>query len=144
MKVIFCGGGTSGHVNPALNIAETLKKRMPETEIMFIGTERGIESTLIPKAGYPIEFVEVSGFSRRLTMKNLKAAWHAVTSVYEAKKIIKKFDEPLLRTSFDGNYLSDHSSGSSQLGGCNEFVPEYGYKSSFLQLRRYVSVYLAC
>ncbi len=90
--MIFCGGGTSGHVNPALNIAETLKKRMPETEIMFIGTERGIESTLIPKAGYPIEFVEVSGFSRRLTMKNLKAAWHAVTSVYEAKRIIKKFN----------------------------------------------------
>lgn len=91
MKAIFCGGGTSGHVNPAVNIAETLKKRIPETEIMFIGTQHGIESTLIPKLGYPIEFVEVSGFSRRLTLKNIKAAWHAFTSVGEAKKIIKKF-----------------------------------------------------
>ncbi len=104
MKVILCGGGTSGHVNPALNIAETLKKRNPSTEIMFIGTKRGIESTLVPKFGYPIEFVEVSGFSRKLTLKNIKAAYLAVTSVSAAKKIIKKFSPDLVIGT--GGYVS--------------------------------------
>ncbi len=104
MKVILCGGGTSGHVNPALNIAETIKKRIPDAEIMFIGTKRGIESTLVPKAGYPIGFVEVSGFSRKLTLKNVKAAWHALTSVSEAKKIIKKFSPDLVIGT--GGYVS--------------------------------------
>ncbi len=104
MKVILCGGGTSGHVNPALNIAETLKKRDPDTEIMFIGTRRGIESTLVPKAGYPIDFVEVSGFSRKLTLKNVKAACLALTSVSEAKKIIKKFKPDLVIGT--GGYVS--------------------------------------
>ncbi len=104
MKVILCGGGTSGHVNPALNIAETLKKRFFDIEIMFIGTKRGIESSLVPKAGYKIDFVEVSGFSRSLSMKNIKAAWHAFTSVYEAKKIIKKFSPDLVIGT--GGYVS--------------------------------------
>lgn len=104
MKVILCGGGTSGHVNPALNIAETLKKRNPKTEIMFIGTKRGIESSLVPKAGYKIDFVEVSGFSRSLSLKNIKAAWHALTSVSEAKKIIKKFAPDLVIGT--GGYVS--------------------------------------
>lgn len=104
MKVILCGGGTSGHVNPALNIAETIKKRIPDAEIMFIGTKRGIESTLVPKFGYKIDFVEVSGFSRKLTPKNIKAAWHALTSVSEAKKIIKKFKPDLVIGT--GGYVS--------------------------------------
>ncbi|MBR5286229.1 MAG: undecaprenyldiphospho-muramoylpentapeptide beta-N-acetylglucosaminyltransferase [Clostridia bacterium] len=104
MKVILCGGGTSGHVNPALNIAETIKKRIPDAEIMFIGTKRGIESTLVPKFGYKIDFVEVSGFSRKLTLKNIKAAWHALTSVSEAKKIIKKFNPDLVIGT--GGYVS--------------------------------------
>lgn len=104
MKVILCGGGTSGHVNPALNIAATIKKRCPDAEIMFIGTKRGIESTLVPKFGYPIDFVEVSGFSRKLTVKNIKAAWHALTSVSEAKKIIKKFSPDLVIGT--GGYVS--------------------------------------
>jgi UDP-N-acetylglucosamine--N-acetylmuramyl-(pentapeptide) pyrophosphoryl-undecaprenol N-acetylglucosamine transferase len=104
MKVILCGGGTSGHVNPALNIAETIKKRIPDAEIMFIGTKRGIESTLVPKFGYKIDFVEVSGFSRKITVKNIKAAWRALTSVSAAKKIIKKFNPDLVIGT--GGYVS--------------------------------------
>ena len=104
MRIVMCGGGTSGHVNPALNIAKTINKKIPDAEIMFIGTKRGIESTLVPKAGYAIDFVEVSGFSRSLSLKNLKAAWHAITSVYEAKRIIKKFNPDLVIGT--GGYVS--------------------------------------
>ncbi len=95
MKVVLSGGGTSGHVNPALNIADELKKRFPDVEILFVGTKHGIESSLVPKKGYDIEYVEVSGFSRSLSLKNIKAAWYAFTSVSAAKKIIKKFNPDL-------------------------------------------------
>lgn len=104
MRVIMCGGGTSGHVNPALNIAKTINKKFPDAEIMFIGTKRGIESSLVPKAGYAIDFVEVSGFSRSLSLKNLRAAWHAITSVSEAKRFIKKFKPDLVIGT--GGYVS--------------------------------------
>lgn len=104
MKIIFCGGGTSGHVNPAINIALTIQKRYPDAEISFIGTKRGIESTLVPKSGYKIDFVEVSGFSRKLSLKNIKAAWYAITSVSAAKKIIKRISPDLVIGT--GGYVS--------------------------------------
>ena len=87
------GGGTGGHVNPALQIANEVKRRVPGAEISFVGTKRGIESTLVPKQGYDIDFVEVQGFQRSFSGKavkaNLKAAKLSVTSVREAKKILK-------------------------------------------------------
>ena len=108
MKIILCGGGTSGHVNPALNIAAALKKRVPDAEFLFIGTKHGIESTLVPKAGYHIKFVEVSGFSRKFSLKGIKnnarAAVQAVTSVRTAKKIIKEFKPDLVIGT--GGYVS--------------------------------------
>lgn len=94
MKVVFSGGGTGGHVNPALNIAAAVQKQRPDAEISFVGTKRGIESTLVPKAGFPIDFVEVQGFRRKLDLKGLKqncrAAYHAVFSVHAAKKILRE------------------------------------------------------
>ena len=94
MKIVFTGGGTGGHVNPALNIAQAVRKQVPNAEISFVGTKRGIESTLVPKAGYDIDFVDVQGFRRKLNFKgikeNCKAVYKAVTSVRQAKKILKK------------------------------------------------------
>ncbi len=94
MKIVFTGGGTGGHVNPALNIAQAVRKQVPHAEISFVGTKRGIESTLVPKAGYEIDFVEVQGFRRKLNFKgikeNCKAVCKAVTSVRQAKKILKE------------------------------------------------------
>ena len=96
MKVVLSGGGTGGHVNPALNIAKAIKKQDPTAEISFVGTKRGIESTLVPKAGYEIDFVEVQGFRRKLNFKglkeNCKALYKAVASVHQAKKILKERD----------------------------------------------------
>ena len=94
MKIVFTGGGTGGHVNPALNIAQAVRKQVPDAEISFVGTKRGIESTLVPKAGYEIDFVEVQGFRRKLNFQgikeNCKAAYKAVASVRQAKKILKE------------------------------------------------------
>lgn len=104
MRVLFCGGGTGGHVNPAIAIANAIKNKKPDTEIAFVGTEHGIESSLVPKAGYPISFVKVRGFRRSLSLSNINAAIKAVTSVWEAKRIIKKFKPDLVVGT--GGYVS--------------------------------------
>ncbi|MBR6709470.1 MAG: undecaprenyldiphospho-muramoylpentapeptide beta-N-acetylglucosaminyltransferase [Clostridia bacterium] len=91
MHVLMTGGGTGGHVNPALAIANTIKLNNPAAEIAFVGTSRGIENKLVPKAGYPLYHVEVRGFRRSLSPSNLKAAWLAFISPIKAKKLIAEF-----------------------------------------------------
>ena len=85
------GGGTGGHVNPALSIAETIKKKEPDSEIIFVGTERGIENKLVPAAGYKLHHVDIRGIRRSLSPANIRAFWLAATSPYKAKKLIKEF-----------------------------------------------------
>ncbi len=91
MKILFSCGGTGGHINPAIAIADTIKQKHPDTEVLFVGAEKGMEGTLVPKSGYDIKFVKVRGFKRKLSLSNIDAAIKAVTSVMAAKKIIKKF-----------------------------------------------------
>jgi UDP-N-acetylglucosamine--N-acetylmuramyl-(pentapeptide) pyrophosphoryl-undecaprenol N-acetylglucosamine transferase len=89
-KVILAGGGTGGHLFPALAIAEELKKKRPQTEVVFMGTRRGIESKLIPQAGYRLIFLDVRGFQRRLGYKNLLFFYHLLKSLMQAKRILKQ------------------------------------------------------
>lgn len=91
MRVLMTGGGTGGHVNPALAIAEIIKTNEPDSEIAFVGTERGIENTLVPKAGYKLYHIDIQGIRRSLSLSNLKTAYLVMTSPFEAKKIIKEF-----------------------------------------------------
>ncbi len=91
MRVLVSGGGTGGHINPALAIADKIKKENPDSIIEYVGTQKGLESSLVPKAGYKIHFIKVRGFKRKLTLENFDAAIKAVTSVVAAKKIIKSF-----------------------------------------------------
>ncbi len=91
MRVIMTGGGTGGHVNPAIAIANTIKRNEPDSEILFVGTERGIENKLAAAEGYPISHVEIRGFHRSLSLSNIKAAYLAFASPIRAKKIVKEF-----------------------------------------------------
>ena len=91
MRVLMTGGGTAGHINPALAIANTIKKNIPDAEIEFVGTERGLENTLVTKEGYKLHHVNIMGISRSLSLQNIKAVMLTVTSQFEAKKIIKSF-----------------------------------------------------
>ena len=104
MRIVMCGGGTGGHVNPAISIADTIKKRYPDAKISFIGTEKGIEHVLVPKAGYDISFVKVRGLKRSLSLKNFDAAVKAVTSVMRAKKLLKEAKPDLVIGT--GGYVS--------------------------------------
>ncbi|MCQ2427090.1 MAG: UDP-N-acetylglucosamine--N-acetylmuramyl-(pentapeptide) pyrophosphoryl-undecaprenol N-acetylglucosamine transferase [Clostridia bacterium] len=91
MRILFTGGGTGGHINPALAIAETVKSHIPDAVIAFAGTKRGLENTLIPRAGYPLYHVNVRGFERKLSLKNIRAAYLALVSPIKAAGIIREF-----------------------------------------------------
>ncbi len=91
MRVLMTGGGTGGHVNPALAIAEIIKTNQPDSEIAFVGTKRGIENSLVPKAGYKLYHINIQGIRRSLSPSNLKTAYLVLTSPSHAKKIIREF-----------------------------------------------------
>lgn len=95
MKVLLAGGGTAGHINPALAIASIIKERMPETEFLFAGTPNGMEARLIPEAGYKFAPIKVAGFQRKISLKNIKrnfqALWYLASSGPRAKRIVKEF-----------------------------------------------------
>ncbi len=96
MKVLLTGGGTGGHVNPAIAIADTFKAHDVTTEILFVGTSRGIENKLVPKAGYDLKHIEIRGLRRSLSIENLKTLWLTVTSVSKAKKLLREFKPDLV------------------------------------------------
>ena len=91
MRYLLTGGGTAGHINPALAIADTIKANDPEAVIAYVGTPLGMENTLVGREGYKMYHVDVKGFRRSLSPKNIKAAWLAFTSPYRAEKIIDDF-----------------------------------------------------
>lgn len=91
MKVIFAGGGTGGHINPAISIADYVKLRENNFEALFVGTKKGLETKLVPKAGYDIKYIDVEGFSRKNMLKNVKIGMKLFKAVSECKKLIKQF-----------------------------------------------------
>lgn len=96
MKYLLAGGGTAGHINPALAIAGYIKEQEPDAQFLFIGNRDGMEQRLVSQAGYPIEPVVISGFKRGFTPKdiveNVKTVHRSFASRRRAKKIIREFD----------------------------------------------------
>ena len=90
-KVIISGGGTGGHIFPAIAIADCLKKRYPQAEILFIGAKNRMEMDRVPKAGYPIEGLWISGIKRELSLDNLSFPFKLISSMINARKILKRF-----------------------------------------------------
>jgi len=88
VKVILSGGGTGGHIYPALTIADQIKKLRPEAEIIFVGTEQGLEKNIVPRYGYPLKFIDVAGFKRSLSLDTLRSVCKVFTGIYDAYKII--------------------------------------------------------
>lgn len=96
MRVLMTGGGTGGHVYPALAIAEIIKMNDPGSEIAFVGTKKGIENKLVPPHGYRLYHVEIQGIVRSLSPKNIKTAYLILTSPGKAKKVIEEFKPDLI------------------------------------------------
>ncbi len=100
MNVIFTCGGTAGHINPAIAVADIMKRRHPECNILFIGAKGHMEEQLVPRAGYRLECLPGSGLSRQLSLagvkKNAKAIRSLLTAVGQCKKIIRSFQPDVI------------------------------------------------
>jgi UDP-N-acetylglucosamine--N-acetylmuramyl-(pentapeptide) pyrophosphoryl-undecaprenol N-acetylglucosamine transferase len=92
LKIIISGGGTGGHIFPAIAIANAIKVMDPEAEILFVGANGRMEMEKVPEAGYKIVGLNISGFQRRLTWKNLIFPFKVIASLNKAKKIIIQFN----------------------------------------------------
>ncbi len=90
-KILLSGGGTGGHIYPAVAIADEVKKRYPGVQILFVGASDRMEMEKVPQAGYQIEGLNISGIQRSLSAKNLMFPFKLINSLYKARKIIKKF-----------------------------------------------------
>ena len=90
-RIIISGGGTGGHIFPALSIADTIRSKHPEAKILFVGADNRMEMQRVPDAGYDIIGLPIAGFDRKNLLKNLKVLWLIFKSQRMAKKIIKEF-----------------------------------------------------
>jgi len=91
INIVLSGGGTGGHIYPAIAIANELKKRYPQAKFLFVGAKDRMEMEKVPEAGYQIEGLWISGIQRSLTLKNLSFPFKLLSSLYNAKKIITNF-----------------------------------------------------
>jgi UDP-N-acetylglucosamine--N-acetylmuramyl-(pentapeptide) pyrophosphoryl-undecaprenol N-acetylglucosamine transferase len=90
-KFIISGGGTGGHIFPAVSIANALKKNLPDAEILFVGALGRMEMERVPAAGYEIEGLPVSGFDRKNMLRNFKVLINLINSLIKARRIIRRF-----------------------------------------------------
>ncbi len=91
LKVIISGGGTGGHIYPAISIANEIKKRYPNADILFVGAKGRMEMEKVPQAGYKIEGLWITGLERKLSLKNLSFPMKVMSSLLKSKQIIKNF-----------------------------------------------------
>ncbi|MCT4621330.1 MAG: undecaprenyldiphospho-muramoylpentapeptide beta-N-acetylglucosaminyltransferase [Marinisporobacter sp.] len=96
MKVLISGGGTGGHIYPAIAIANKIREEIKGVQIVFVGTKKGLESELVPKAGYKLETITVSGFKRKLSIDTFASIKDLFIGIKDAAKIIKKFKPDLV------------------------------------------------
>lgn len=96
MKVVIAAAGTGGHINPGIAIANKIMKEEPNSKIIFIGTKRGLETNLVPRAGYELKTIDSYGISRELSLKNVKRLAKTIHSIAEAKEILKSFKPDLV------------------------------------------------
>lgn len=95
MRILFTGGGTGGHINPALAIAGTVREKEPDAQILYVGNKGGMEERLVPAAGFEFRTITISGFQRKLSLDNIRRNAQTVVRMFtassEAKKILKEF-----------------------------------------------------
>ena len=91
MKALIAAAGTAGHINPAISIANIIKEREKDSQIVFLGTTRGLENDLVPRAGYELKTINAYGLSKKISIDNLRKMRKTIKGIFEAKKIIEEF-----------------------------------------------------
>ncbi|AXY25971.1 undecaprenyldiphospho-muramoylpentapeptide beta-N-acetylglucosaminyltransferase [Suicoccus acidiformans] len=90
-RIILSGGGTGGHIYPALSIYHRLKELNPQLECLYIGSQTGLEADIVTKANIPFEAIQIQGLKRSLSLENLKAIWYMNSSTRKVKRLIREF-----------------------------------------------------
>ncbi len=96
LRVILSGGGTGGHIYPAIAIADEIKRRYPDAEILFVGAKDRMEMEKVPQAGYPIEGLWISGVDRSFSLRNFMFPFKLMSSLSRSRKIINKFNPDIV------------------------------------------------
>ncbi len=91
LKIVVSGGGTGGHIYPALALIKEIKKLNPSAEFLYIGTEKGLESGIVTREGIPFKTIHITGFKRKLSFENIKTITRFLKGVSDSKKLIKDF-----------------------------------------------------
>lgn len=121
-RVIISGGGTGGHIFPALSIAAEIKRRYPQSEILFVGAEGRMEMEKVPQAGFPIVGLPVNGFDRKHLLRNVKVLWHLWVSMIKSKSVLSGFN-PDIAVGV-GGYASGPLLKSAQKQGIPTIIQE--------------------
>ncbi len=143
LKIIVSGGGTAGHINPAISVVKALEQELgrDNVEALFVGAEGKMEMSLVPKSGYNIVGLPVRGFIRSLSFKNINIAYNMVRAIFKAKKIIKEFKPdvvmgfggyasvPVLYASRKVKVLRYVWEGNSFAGAANHMVGKWAKKA---------------
>lgn len=117
MRAIIAAAGTGGHINPGIAIANKIKEKEPESEIIFIGTTRGLEKDLVPRAGYKLKTIEAYGLSKEISIQNFKKIFTTLKATGKAKKIIQDFKPDVIIGA--GGYIC----GPVVWAGTKEHIP---------------------
>lgn len=96
MRAIIAAAGTGGHINPGIAIANKIKEKEPNSEMVFVGTGRGLEKDLVPRAGYELKTIDAHGIERKITVQNLKNLYATYKSISSAKKIMQSYKPDVL------------------------------------------------
>ncbi|MDQ0059404.1 undecaprenyldiphospho-muramoylpentapeptide beta-N-acetylglucosaminyltransferase [Paenibacillus harenae] len=91
MRIVLTGGGTGGHIYPAVAIGKQMQQDNPDTQLLYIGTNKGMESRIVPEQGIPFEAIEITGFRRKLSIDNVKTVLRFLKGVRRSKALLRKF-----------------------------------------------------
>ena len=122
LKVILSGGGTGGHIFPAVAIANQIKKQVPDADILFVGAQGRMEMEKVPAAGYKIIGLWISGLQRKLTLSNLSFPFKVISSVLKARKILNDFKPDVVIGT--GGYASGPMLRAASLKGIATLIQE--------------------
>lgn len=122
MKVIMTGGGTGGHIYPAIAIADEIKRRYPDSDILFVGAESGLEKTLVPANGYRIELIPSAGLDRKNPIKNIEVFRKLMKGNARAKALLAEFKPDLVIGT--GGYASAPLVKAAQGAGIPTYIHE--------------------
>ncbi len=144
LKIVMAGGGTGGHIFPAIAIANALKRKVPEAEILFVGAQGKMEMEKVPEAGYPIKGLDIAGFNRSSLIRNIGLPYKLLKSFLQVRSIIRTFKPDAVIGV--GGYSSFPVLRYAQSAGIPTFIHEsnsFAGKSNILLGKKARRIYVA-